>query len=99
VREEKFPHLVTIFGPAGVGKSTVVSSFASAVNGDGAHVVRGRALPYRESGAYGALSTQVMRLCGTFESDPPGSSPRSSTDAPAPCCPRTRPTASPGTWA
>jgi len=71
VREEQFPHLVTIFGPAGVGKSTVISSFASAVNGDGARVVRGRALPYRESGAYGALSTQVMRLCETFESDPP----------------------------
>ena len=26
-------------------------------------------MPYRESGAYGALAAQVMRLAGVFESD------------------------------
>jgi class 3 adenylate cyclase len=71
VRAEQSPHLVSVFGPAGVGKSTLVSSFAAALAGDGARVIRGRALPYRESGAYGPLSTQLMRLCGTFESDSP----------------------------
>jgi class 3 adenylate cyclase len=71
VREEQFPHLVSIFGPAGVGKSTVISSFAASID-RGVRVVRGRALPYRESGTYGALSTQLMRLCGTYESDSPG---------------------------
>ena len=30
----------------------------------------GRSLPYRESGTYGALATQVMKLCGVYESDP-----------------------------
>jgi len=68
---ERHPHLVSIFGPAGVGKSTVVASFARAQRADGAQAVRGRALPYRESGAYGALATQVLRLCGAYESDAP----------------------------
>jgi hypothetical protein len=31
--------------------------------------VRGRSLPYRESGTYGALAAQLMQLCGVFESD------------------------------
>ena len=34
-----------------------------------ARVVRGRSLPYRESGAYGSLATQLMQLAGVFESD------------------------------
>jgi len=29
VHEEELPHLVSMFGPAGVGKSTVISHFAS----------------------------------------------------------------------
>jgi predicted ATPase len=62
---------VSIFGPAGVGKSTVISHFASAARENGARVVFGRSLPYRESGVYGALATHVMGLCGIFESDAP----------------------------
>ena len=34
-----------------------------------ARVVRGRSLPYRESGTYGVLATQLMQLAGVFESD------------------------------
>jgi predicted ATPase len=68
---EQLPHLVSVFGPAGVGKTTLAASFASELEADGARVVRGRSLPYRESGTYGALATQVMRLCGSYESDPP----------------------------
>ncbi len=67
----ELPHLVSVLGPAGVGKSTLVGSFAHAARTDGARIFGGRSLPYRESGAYGALSTQIMRLCGTFESDAP----------------------------
>jgi class 3 adenylate cyclase len=65
------PHLVSIFGPPGVGKSTLVAEFARSAALAGARVVTGRALPYRESSAYGALAAQVMRLGGGFESDPP----------------------------
>src|SRR5205085_11748416 len=35
----------------------------------GARVVRGRSLPYRESGTYGSLATQLMQLAGVYESD------------------------------
>ena len=66
---ERLPHLVSIFGPAGVGKSTVVADFTRIATENGARVFRGRSLPYRESGTYGALATQVMQLCSVFESD------------------------------
>jgi len=71
VHEEELPHLVSMFGPAGGGKSTVISHFASAAREQGARVVFGRSLPYRESGVYGALARHVMGLCGIFESDSP----------------------------
>jgi class 3 adenylate cyclase len=66
---ERLLHLVSIFGAPGVGKSTVVADFARIATEDGARVVRGRSLPYRESGIYGAVATQVMQLSGVFESD------------------------------
>src|SRR4051794_22837964 len=67
---QRLPHLVSIFGPAGVGKSTLAAEFARSSGDDGeARVVRGRSLPYRESGAYGSLATQLMQLSGVFESD------------------------------
>ncbi len=64
------PHLVSVFGPAGVGKSTLSAEFGRLAEERGARVVHGRSLPYRESGAYGALAGQVMRLSAVFESDP-----------------------------
>jgi len=67
---QRLPHLVSVFGPAGVGKSTLLEAFERSVARSGARVVRGRSLPYRESGTYGALASQVMELCGVFESDP-----------------------------
>jgi class 3 adenylate cyclase len=63
------PHLVSIFGPAGVGKSTLSAEFSRVAADLGARVVHGRCLPYRESGAYGALAAHVLNLCGGFESD------------------------------
>ena len=66
----RLPHLVSIFGPAGVGKSTVVSRFAESARERGARVVSGRSLPYRESSVYGPLARHVMGICGIFESDP-----------------------------
>ncbi len=70
VRSDGVPHLVSLLGPAGVGKSTLVAAFVRRAEEDGATVLRGRSLPYRESGTYGALASQVMRLAGAFESDP-----------------------------
>jgi len=71
VAGERAPHLVTILGPAGVGKTRLTQEFETMVEDLGGRVVRGRSLPYRESSAYFGFSIQVKQLCGIFESDPP----------------------------
>jgi class 3 adenylate cyclase/tetratricopeptide (TPR) repeat protein len=65
------PHLVTVLGPAGIGKTRLAQEFDQVVERLGGRTVHGRSLPYRESSAYFAFSTQVKQLCGIFESDPP----------------------------
>ena len=67
---DNLPHLVSIFGPAGLGKSTLAVEFARIATESGARVVHGRSLPYRESGTYGSLASQLMQLCHVFYSDP-----------------------------
>jgi class 3 adenylate cyclase len=71
VAGEEVPHLVTVIGPAGIGKSRLTQEFSSVVEVLGGRSVYGRSLPYRESSAYFAFSTQVKALCGIFENDPP----------------------------
>jgi class 3 adenylate cyclase len=71
VRDERTPHLVTIVGVAGTGKTRLGLEFAQEIRGAGGLVVRGRSLPYRESSAYGAFASQVKQLCRIFESDSP----------------------------
>ena len=70
VSAERLPHLISVFGPAGVGKTTLAAEFGRLAGERGARVVHGRSLPYRESGTYGALAAQVMRLADVYESDP-----------------------------
>jgi class 3 adenylate cyclase len=65
------PHLVTVLGPPGVGKTRLASEFQRIVAADGGRSVRGRCLPYRESSAYGAFGTQVKQFAGIFENDEP----------------------------
>jgi class 3 adenylate cyclase len=69
VTSERMPHLVTVIGPAGVGKTRVGIEFAAMVRDRGGRTVRGRVLPYRESTAYSALAFQLKQLCGIFETD------------------------------
>jgi class 3 adenylate cyclase len=69
VARESVPHLVTVFGPAGIGKTRIAQEFSTSVEELGGRAVHGRSLPYRESSAYFAFSTQVKHLCGIFESD------------------------------
>jgi class 3 adenylate cyclase len=63
------PHLVTVIGSAGVGKTRLGEEFAAMVRERGGRTVRGRTLPYRDSTAYSALAFQLKQLCGIFETD------------------------------
>jgi class 3 adenylate cyclase len=71
VAGERVPHLVTVLGPAGIGKTRLTQEFDTVIEELGGRSVHGRTLPYRESSAYFAFSTQVKQLCGIFESDDP----------------------------
>src|SRR6478752_3485602 len=69
VERERHPHLITVLGTPGVGKSRLTAEFTERVRSRGGRVVRGRCLPYRERSAYGALAQQVKELAGIFDSD------------------------------
>ncbi len=67
---DRTPHLVTVFGHAGFGKTRLGAEFMQIAEETGGRTVSGRSLPYRESSAFVALGDQVKRLSGIFESDP-----------------------------
>jgi class 3 adenylate cyclase len=63
------PHLITVLGPAGIGKSRLCQELRLAVEGDGGRVLRGRSLPYGESSGYGAFAQLIKDAAGIFETD------------------------------
>ncbi|MDP1849189.1 MAG: protein kinase [Solirubrobacteraceae bacterium] len=63
VRDERACRLVTLAGPAGIGKSRLAGEFLSAV-GDEATVLVGRCLAYGEGTTYRALADIVRGLGG-----------------------------------
>jgi class 3 adenylate cyclase len=69
VELERRPHLITVLGPSGVGKSRLTAEFTERICARQGRVVRGRCLPYRERSAYGAFAMQVKDLAGIFDSD------------------------------
>ena len=69
--EERRPHVVTVVGPPGIGKSRLcreITSFVDAANG---RTLRGRCLPYDEKLGYQAFSRVVHEASGILESDSP----------------------------
>lgn len=70
-RYDRAPHLVTVVGPAGAGKSRLALEFGRETRERGGLIVTGRSIPYRESSAYGAFASHVKQLCRIFESDLP----------------------------
>jgi class 3 adenylate cyclase len=69
VLAEQRPQLVTLFGPAGIGKTRLASEFSELAGAAGARVIRGRSLPYGEVIPYGAFATQVKQVARIFDTD------------------------------
>ena len=64
------PHLVTVLGPAGIGKSRLALEVANEVESRGGRPLWGRSLPYGEQTPYRSTGEIVRRAAGIFESDP-----------------------------
>ena len=65
-------YFVTVFGPAGIGKSRIVLELSQHVATKGGRVIRGRSTPYGEASPYSAFAQQVKQVAGIFDSDTEG---------------------------
>jgi class 3 adenylate cyclase len=63
------PHVVTVFGTAGIGKTRLAGEFAELVEDGGGRALRGRSVPYGEKTIYGAFAQHVKQMTGIFDSD------------------------------
>jgi class 3 adenylate cyclase/tetratricopeptide (TPR) repeat protein len=68
---ERRPHLVTLLGPPGIGKSRLGGEVSSLVADDEGQVLRGRCLPYGAQTGYQAFAEIVRAASGILESDSP----------------------------
>jgi class 3 adenylate cyclase/tetratricopeptide (TPR) repeat protein len=68
VTNDRQPHLVTIFGEAGMGKSRLVAEFEQRLPAE-AIVLHGRCLPYGEALSYGALASMLKEVAGITAED------------------------------
>jgi class 3 adenylate cyclase len=69
VVDERRPHLVTVFGATGIGKSRLALEFAEQVAGQDGRVMRGRSTPYGASSPYSAFAQHVKQVAHVFDSD------------------------------
>jgi class 3 adenylate cyclase/tetratricopeptide (TPR) repeat protein len=68
---DRRPHLVTVLGPPGIGKSRLCHEFSALVTDSGGRILRGRCLPYEEQVGYQAFSRLVSAAAGILGSDEP----------------------------
>jgi DNA-binding SARP family transcriptional activator len=61
--DRRTPHLFTLLGPAGIGKSRLAAEFTASL-GNAATVASGRCLPYGEAITYWPLAEIVRELAG-----------------------------------
>jgi predicted ATPase len=66
---DRRPHLFTLVGSAGVGKSRLVSEALSTLAGSGARVLRGRCLPYGRGVTYWPVMEMLMSDTGISRAD------------------------------
>lgn len=69
VTEHRRPHMLTLLGPPGIGKSRLARQAVTIAEEGDARVLRGRSLPYRQGAGYGGFAQQVQSLAGILESD------------------------------
>jgi len=81
VADERRAHFVTVFGPAGIGKSRIAFELSQRVADEGARVIRGRSTPYGVSSPYGAFAQQVKQVAQIFDSDGPDEAQAKLTEA------------------
>jgi len=65
------PHLVTVLGPAGIGKSRLANEVADSIGSQGGRSLWGRSLPYEEPSPFRAAGEMVRRAAGIYENEPP----------------------------
>jgi tetratricopeptide (TPR) repeat protein len=68
---QRRPHMVTVVGPAGIGKSRLVRELRVLVEQSGGRVIGGRSLAYDTRDMYGAFAEQVRTAAGVMEQDAP----------------------------
>jgi class 3 adenylate cyclase len=62
--------LVTVFGPAGIGKSRLVHELAHRATDAGGNAIRGRSAGYGDAGPYSAFAQHVAQIAGIDGDDP-----------------------------
>jgi class 3 adenylate cyclase/ATP/maltotriose-dependent transcriptional regulator MalT len=65
---DRRPHVFTIYGEPGIGKSRLLREFVAGV--EGATVLQGRALPYGEGVTYWPIAEMVKAAAGITDDDP-----------------------------
>jgi class 3 adenylate cyclase len=66
---DRRPHLVTIVGDAGIGKTRLGVEFSDRLEREGARVLRGRSLPYGAVTTYGTFAQHVKGFAEIFAND------------------------------
>jgi class 3 adenylate cyclase/tetratricopeptide (TPR) repeat protein len=71
VAAERRPHLVTVYGDPGVGKSRLTREFLASVSGSDPIVVQGRCLPYGDGITYSPFAEILQQQMGITDTDAP----------------------------